>query len=70
MSILFDRLTLRDNQLTSLPASIGSLTNLTTYGIRCIISLQFSSLFDRLILSRNRLTSVPDSIGQLTNLTE
>ena len=31
---LFDRLYLNDNQLTSLPDSIGQLTNLTLYGIR------------------------------------
>ena len=68
---LFDRLTLNYNQLTCLPDSLGSLTNLAECGDYFNIWFQFSSsLSDRLSLYWNQLTTVPDSIGLLTNLTE
>ena len=33
LSSLFDRLWLNNNEISSVPASIGQLTNLTKYGI-------------------------------------
>lgn len=71
LSPLFDRLSLTKNQLTSIPDSIGSLTDLKWFAIRsliCPLASILIALFDRLNLEQNQLTSLPDCIGFLTNL--
>ena len=60
--------------LTSVPAELGQLTNLTTlylcYNELTSVPAQLGQLTNltTLDLSRNRLTSVPAELGQLTNL--
>jgi Leucine-rich repeat (LRR) protein len=73
---LTDFLYLHDNQLTSLPSSLGNLTKLRYLNIsenafevlpECVSSM--SSLVE-LRASDNRLASLPDSLGRLSRLRE
>ena len=70
------KLDLYNNNLTSLPESIGSLSNLQeldlSYNNLINISESIGSLSNlkKLWLSNNKLTSLPESIGSLSNLKE
>ncbi len=69
------RLYLHKNQLTSLPDSIGGLSNLTYLALDdnqltfLPDSIGYLSALRVLDLSNNQLTSLPDLIGGLSNLT-
>jgi Leucine-rich repeat (LRR) protein len=68
------KLTLSGNQLTSIPATLGNLTNLTTLDLynNKLTSLpaKLGNLINltTLLLSRNKLTSIPAELGNLTHL--
>jgi leucine-rich repeat protein SHOC2 len=67
---------LRDRNITHLPKSIGSLTNLTHLFLsdnqltRLPESIGNLSNLTRLYLHKNKLTRLPKSFGNLTNLIE
>ncbi|MEO1258031.1 MAG: COR domain-containing protein [Bacteroidota bacterium] len=68
-------LDLRNKNLTSIPASIGQLSNLTSLSLDLnqLTSIPESigklSNLTSLLLNDNQLTSIPESIGKLSNLT-
>ena len=69
-------LKLKNNSLTSLPAEIGNLTNLTMLELRINFFKSLPASIGKLTnltgldLRKNSLTSLPAEIGKLTNLTK